>query len=42
VIAEKEFQTWLDWLNLTGELKGKQVKVSDVYTNEFNPYREQK
>jgi ABC-type nitrate/sulfonate/bicarbonate transport system substrate-binding protein len=42
VIADKEFQTWLDWLNQTGELKGKQVKVSEVYTNQFNPFREQK
>jgi ABC-type nitrate/sulfonate/bicarbonate transport system substrate-binding protein len=42
VIAEAEFQSWLDWLNLTGELKGKHVKVTDVYTNEYNPFREQK
>ncbi|GHJ43644.1 ABC transporter substrate-binding protein [Catellatospora sp. TT07R-123] len=40
VIAERDFQTWLDWLNLTGELKGKQVKVADVYTNEYNPFRD--
>lgn len=40
VIAEREFQTWLDWLNLNGELKGKQVNVTEIYTNEFNPFRD--
>jgi ABC-type nitrate/sulfonate/bicarbonate transport system substrate-binding protein len=40
VIAEKEFSTWVDWLTYTGELKGKSVKVSDLYTNEFNPFRD--
>lgn len=39
VIAEREFQTWLDWLSLTGELKGKQVRAGDVYTNDYNPFR---
>jgi ABC-type nitrate/sulfonate/bicarbonate transport system substrate-binding protein len=38
VIAEKEFQTWIDWLQREGEIKPGQVKASDLYTNEFNPY----
>lgn len=37
-IAEKEFQVWIDWLVTNGELKEGQVKVEDVYTNEYNPY----
>jgi ABC-type nitrate/sulfonate/bicarbonate transport system substrate-binding protein len=38
VIAETEFGTWIDWLKNAGELNGKNVKATDVYTNEFNPY----
>ncbi|MCK2220143.1 ABC transporter substrate-binding protein [Actinomadura sp. ATCC 31491] len=38
VIAPKEFQTWIDWLEREGELRPGQVKAADVYTNEFNPY----
>jgi ABC-type nitrate/sulfonate/bicarbonate transport system substrate-binding protein len=36
LIAEKEFSTWVDWLNTAGELKGKQVAAKDVFTNEYN------
>jgi ABC-type nitrate/sulfonate/bicarbonate transport system substrate-binding protein len=39
VIADSEFQTWIDWLAKDGELKGKTVKLTDLFTNEFNPYR---
>jgi ABC-type nitrate/sulfonate/bicarbonate transport system substrate-binding protein len=35
-ITDTEFSTWIDWLNRTGELKGKQIAPGDVYTNEFN------
>ncbi|GAA3003461.1 ABC transporter substrate-binding protein [Streptosporangium longisporum] len=38
VIADKEFTTWVDWLEREGEIKPGQVKVSDLYTNEFNPF----
>ncbi|MET7463693.1 ABC transporter substrate-binding protein [Nonomuraea sp. NPDC005501] len=38
VIAAKEFQTWIDWLSREGEIRPGQVKPSDLYTNEFNPY----
>lgn len=37
-IAEKEFQIWIDWLVESGELKEGQVKLEDLYTNEYNPY----
>jgi ABC-type nitrate/sulfonate/bicarbonate transport system substrate-binding protein len=40
-IAEQDFRTWLDWLQLNGELKGKQVAVGDVYTNEYNTLQAQ-
>ncbi|SNS45656.1 ABC transporter substrate-binding protein [Actinoplanes regularis] len=36
VIAEKEFSTWIEWLNGTGELKGKDVKATDLFTNQYN------
>ena len=38
LIAEKEVQIWIDWLVKEGALKEEEVKASDVYTNEFNPY----
>ncbi len=38
VIADREFQTWLDWLRADGELK-QTPKLADLFTNEFNPYR---
>ena len=37
-IQESEFQVWMDWLEDNGEIKKGQVKLDDVYTNEFNPY----
>ncbi|MED4229062.1 ABC transporter substrate-binding protein [Neobacillus cucumis] len=39
VIQEKEFKIWVDWLKKNGEFKDGQVKVNDLYTNEFNPYK---
>jgi ABC-type nitrate/sulfonate/bicarbonate transport system substrate-binding protein len=39
LIAESEFQTWIDWLVAEGTLKEGQLKAADLYTNEFNPYR---
>lgn len=38
VIAERELQTWIDWLVRNGELKEGQLQAKDLYTNEFNPY----
>lgn len=38
VIADKEIQTWIDWLVRNGELDKDKLKASDIYTNEFNPY----
>ena len=38
VIQEKEFTTWIEWLDRAGELKGKDVKATDIFTNEYNSY----
>jgi ABC-type nitrate/sulfonate/bicarbonate transport system substrate-binding protein len=38
VIAERELQTWIDWLERAGELKEGELNAKDLYTNEFNPY----
>jgi ABC-type nitrate/sulfonate/bicarbonate transport system substrate-binding protein len=39
LIADKEFQVWVDWLVKDGLLKPGQLQVGKLYTNEFNPYR---
>ena len=39
LIADREFQTWIDWLDRDGEHKVGSVKLNDLYTDEFNPYR---
>ncbi|MGV9329396.1 ABC transporter substrate-binding protein [Streptosporangium sandarakinum] len=38
VISDRDFQTWIDWLGREGEIRPGQVRASDVYTNEFNPF----
>lgn len=38
VIAERELQTWIDWLVRNGELPADKLHAKDLYTNEFNPY----
>ncbi|MED4402428.1 ABC transporter substrate-binding protein [Metabacillus fastidiosus] len=40
-IQESEFQVWVDWLEKSGEFKEGQVKLDDLYTNEFNPFKEE-
>ena len=37
VIADEDIQRWVDWLDSRGDIKGDDLDVSDVYTNEFNP-----
>jgi len=39
LIAERELQIWLDWLVRDKELAPGQLVLSEVYTNEFNPFR---
>lgn len=38
LIADSEFQTWIDWLRASGEL-AQTPKLTDLFTNQFNPYR---
>lgn len=38
VIADRELQTWIDWLVRNGELEPGSLTAEDLYTNEFNPY----
>jgi ABC-type nitrate/sulfonate/bicarbonate transport system substrate-binding protein len=35
-IVDAELTLWVDWLTERGEIKANQVKVTDLYTNEFN------
>ncbi|MEV0900871.1 ABC transporter substrate-binding protein [Actinoplanes sp. NPDC049802] len=37
VIEEREFTTWIEWLDRAGELK-KDIKATDIYSNDFNAY----
>ncbi|HSV78924.1 MAG TPA: ABC transporter substrate-binding protein [Ramlibacter sp.] len=39
LIAERELQVWIDWLVKDGVLKPGQLQVRQLYTNEFNPFR---
>ncbi|MFC4099506.1 ABC transporter substrate-binding protein [Paenibacillus xanthanilyticus] len=41
LISDKEFQIWIDWLENEGTIKKGQVKVPDIYTNEFNPFKDE-
>ncbi len=37
-IRDEDVQLWIDWFVEDGILKPGQLKPSDIYTNEFNPY----
>jgi len=37
LIADLDYQRWIDWLVRDGQLKPGEIKPSDVYTNEFHP-----
>ncbi|MET9492477.1 ABC transporter substrate-binding protein [Nocardia sp. NPDC006630] len=38
VIAEREFQVWIDWLVRNNELPQGKFTAKDLYTNQDNPY----
>jgi ABC-type nitrate/sulfonate/bicarbonate transport system substrate-binding protein len=38
VIADREFQIWLDWMVKDGSLKPGQLSGKDIYDNRFNPF----
>ncbi|MHB8066133.1 MAG: ABC transporter substrate-binding protein [Ruminiclostridium sp.] len=37
-LSDKNANFWIDWFVQDGKLKEGEIKPSDVYTNEFNPY----
>ncbi|PWV94291.1 ABC-type nitrate/sulfonate/bicarbonate transport system substrate-binding protein [Paenibacillus cellulosilyticus] len=39
-IRKDEFQVWTDWLVKDGELKEGQIKLEDLYTNEFSAFKD--
>jgi ABC-type nitrate/sulfonate/bicarbonate transport system substrate-binding protein len=41
LIRPHEFPLWIKWLEEEGELEPGQLKPSETYTNEFNPYAKQ-
>jgi ABC-type nitrate/sulfonate/bicarbonate transport system substrate-binding protein len=38
LIADREFQVWIDWLVKDGELQPGAVTPANLYTNELNPF----
>ncbi|PWB49697.1 MAG: hypothetical protein C3F06_14110 [Candidatus Methanoperedenaceae archaeon] len=42
LITDRALQYWIDWYVEVGNLKPGQVKPTDLYTNEFNPYNKYK
>jgi ABC-type nitrate/sulfonate/bicarbonate transport system substrate-binding protein len=37
VIEDREFTTWIEWLDRAGELK-KDIKAGDIYSNDYNSF----
>lgn len=42
VIADRDMQMWIDFMEKDGSLSPKQVLLSDLFTNEFNPYHDRR
>ncbi|MFC5651867.1 ABC transporter substrate-binding protein [Paenibacillus solisilvae] len=42
LIADKEFDNWINWLVKEGTIKEGELKAKDLFTNEFNPYLNEK
>ena len=42
VISDDDFNLWLDWLEAEGEVDTGSIEPSEIYTNEYNPYAEEK
>jgi len=38
LVAEREYQVWIDWLVKDGQLQLGQIKATDLYDNSLNPY----
>lgn len=41
IIREEEFEIWRQWLESSGDDKAGNVKIEDLYTNEFNPFKDE-
>ncbi|MFC6153091.1 ABC transporter substrate-binding protein [Nocardioides yefusunii] len=37
-LRDEDFTAWIDWLEKSGSVEAGSLELSDVYTNEFNPY----
>lgn len=40
-LREEDFSAWIDWLDAEGQIDVDRINVSELYTNEFNPYAEE-
>jgi ABC-type nitrate/sulfonate/bicarbonate transport system substrate-binding protein len=41
LLSDQDMRLWIDWLDREGDLKASKLgKLSELYTNEFNPFRE--
>lgn len=40
-IRPEEFETWRKWLEKSGDKEAANVKQEDLFTNEFNPYKDE-
>lgn len=38
VLDDKDFEIWLDWLDAEGEVDADSLDISEIFTNELNPY----
>ncbi len=38
VLRDEDFDAWIDWLDAEGQIDVDNIDISDLYTNEFNPY----
>ncbi|MNC64209.1 hypothetical protein D3C75_1143940 [compost metagenome] len=42
LIKDEEFETWVNWLVKEGTIKEGQIDGRSIFTNEFNPYVNEK
>ncbi|KRF12358.1 hypothetical protein ASG90_15375 [Nocardioides sp. Soil797] len=38
VLRDEDFDAWIDWLDAEGQIDVDRIDISQLYTNEFNPY----
>lgn len=42
VLDQEDFEIWLDWLDAEGEVDAESLDVSEIFTNELNPYAKER